>query len=109
MKKEMRRQAMRATDTDAGPNRPLAGETASDEILLLGVDDVRNLLARRETDIMHAVAAAYRLHWRGQSALPHSVFLRIERQPADRVIALPAYLGGEFDRIGLKWVASFPG
>jgi ornithine cyclodeaminase len=82
---------------------------AGGEILLLGVEDVRALLERREAEVMRAVAAAYVAHQRGQSSLPHSVFLRFAHRPADRVIALPAYLGGEFDAAGLKWVSSFPG
>ena len=99
--------------TDDGrvePARPPAGDgEASDEILLLGVEDVRALLEGREAEVMRAVAAAYVAHQRGQSSLPHSVFLRFAHRPADRVIALPAYLGGEFDAAGLKWVSSFPG
>lgn len=101
---------MCADDGPDGPALPLAGDgEASDEILLLGVEDVRALLEGREDDIMRAVAAAYVAHDRGQSSLPHSVFLRFAHRPADRVIALPAYLGGEFDAAGLKWVSSFPG
>lgn len=88
---------------------PAGGAEASDEILLLGVEEVRALLEGREAEIMRAVAAAYVAHHRGQSSLPHSVFLRFAHRPADRVIALPAYLGGEFDAAGLKWVSSFPG
>lgn len=100
---------MGVNEIEAGMSALRAGAAASDEILLLGVDDVRALLEGREADVMRGVAAAYVAHGRGQSSLPHSVFLRFPHRPADRVIALPAYLGGEFDAAGLKWVASFPG
>lgn len=94
---------------DDGEAAPPAGGAASDEILLLGVEDVRALLEGREAEVTRAVAAAYVAHHRGQSSLPHSVFMRFAHRPADRIIALPAYLGGEFDTAGLKWVSSFPG
>ena len=101
---------MGVNEIEAATGTLLAGnETGTDELLLLGFEDVRALLDGREAEVMRAVAAAYVAHWRGQSSLPHSVFLRFAHRPADRIIALPAYLGGEFDAAGLKWVASFPG
>lgn len=77
-------------------------------LLILGAATVGALLAERTTDVLHAVERAYVLHSAGDSDLPHSVFLRFPHAPRNRIIALPAFLGGEYGATGVKWVASFP-
>ena len=79
------------------------------DITILRGDDIADLLEGREREILSLVRDAYLLHGQGQSHLPHSVFLRFPEEPANRIIALPAFLGGQFRAAGLKWISSFPG
>jgi 2,3-diaminopropionate biosynthesis protein SbnB len=43
----------------------------------------------------------------GDFAQPIKPYLRY-REPKNRIIAMPAFLGGPFNLAGLKWIASFP-
>jgi 2,3-diaminopropionate biosynthesis protein SbnB len=77
-------------------------------LLVLRGHEVQALLQGRELELIELVGHAYAVHAGNQSALPHSVFLRFPDDEFARVIALPAYLGGDFAAAGIKWVASFP-
>jgi ornithine cyclodeaminase len=79
-----------------------------DDILIIKGHEVESLLRGREVDIVAGIRAGYELHGQGKSSLPHSVFLRFPDDEQNRIIALPAYLGGDFDVAGMKWVSSFP-
>lgn len=81
----------------------------NDEILILRGDEIQFLLDGQEHAIMDRVQKAYELHSRGMDVLPHSSFLRFPHDARNRIIALPAYLGGEFGVAGIKWISSFPG
>ncbi|MFJ8147804.1 2,3-diaminopropionate biosynthesis protein SbnB [Streptomyces sp. NPDC096094] len=70
--------------------------------------DVESILDGREADNVRTVAEAYRLHASGQTAVPHSVFLRFPGHDRDRIIGLPAYRGGDRPVAGMKWISSFP-
>jgi 2,3-diaminopropionate biosynthesis protein SbnB len=69
---------------------------------------VQRVLQGREKEIVELVAATYRLHGAGDSVNPPSYFLRFPDRPLDRIIALPASIGGPGRVDGLKWISSFP-
>jgi 2,3-diaminopropionate biosynthesis protein SbnB len=70
---------------------------------------VQRVLQGREKQVMEVVEATYRLHGAGDSVNPPSYFLRFPDRPSDRIIALPASIGGQVSVDGLKWISSFPG
>jgi len=78
-------------------------------VLILRAHDVADALAGRELDVIDVIEQTYRAHATGRTAVPHSVFLRFPDQPRERIIALPAFVGGPHAAAGVKWVASFPG
>src|SRR4029079_7518623 len=80
----------------------------SDRLLILRGLDVQASLEDKTDDILRAVSKAYCEHHLGRSFLPHSVFVRFPGREKERIIALPAYLGGDDETAGIKWIASFP-
>lgn len=71
-----------------------------------------------ESDLLHlgadwermidAIEKAVRSLDQGDFAQPIKPYLRY-RNLKNRIIAMPAFLGGDCDMAGIKWIASFPG
>jgi ornithine cyclodeaminase len=78
-------------------------------LLVLAQKEIGDILADSPAAVLDAVAAAYLLHDQKQTAVPHSTFLRFPGDTVNRIIGLPAYVGGSVQAAGMKWVASFPG
>jgi 2,3-diaminopropionate biosynthesis protein SbnB len=78
-------------------------------VLILGNETVRSILDGREADVLALVRRCYLAHARGDTSVPHSVFLRFPQDPSNRIIALPAYVDTGHPVAGVKWIASFPG
>lgn len=77
-------------------------------VLLLCGEEILQLFINKEYEILKTVAMAYGVHASGDTSLPYSTFLRFPDDSRNRIIALPAYLGGGNDAAGIKWIASFP-
>jgi ornithine cyclodeaminase len=69
---------------------------------------VNRVIHDNKKQVFDAVEAAYRLHGSGNTLNPESSFLRYPDKPSARIIALPAHLGGAFQKSGIKWISSFP-
>lgn len=86
-----------------------SNESMGNDVKIIGAAEVETALKGREMQVLDAVQKAYETHSRGSSSLPHSSFLRFPDSNEDRIICLPAYLGGDYQLAGVKWIASVPG
>jgi 2,3-diaminopropionate biosynthesis protein SbnB len=71
-------------------------------------ETVRKILQENRAQVLDIIQAAYAAHSAGMSVNPGSCFLRFPDKPDSRVIALPAFLGGDVPAVGIKWISSFP-
>lgn len=82
--------------------------SSSFDFFVIGGDVIQDIIGQNHATVIQRVQEAYRLNGAHQSINPDSYFLRFPDKPNARIIALPAYLGGDFDIAGIKWIASFP-
>lgn len=78
-------------------------------LLFLKGSDIVELLKGREQEVLAVIKAAYQTHARGNTSMPPNSYLRFPGMEKERIIAKAAWLGGEFQVAGIKWIASFPG
>src|SRR5437762_5679671 len=78
------------------------------ELSIINGKTVFDIVRAHRAECVGIVREAYLAHADGQSVNPDSHFLRFPDKPDCRIIALPAYLGQNFDVAGLKWIASYP-
>jgi 2,3-diaminopropionate biosynthesis protein SbnB len=86
----------------------LAASRSAGQLLVLRAEEVAAVLHGQDAAVIELVSAAYATHSSGDSSLPHSVFVFLPGQ-GNRIIALPAYLGGNAHAAGVKWISSVPG
>src|SRR5438876_3566632 len=78
------------------------------DLSIINGKTVFDIVRAHRVECLRIVREAYLAHADGQSVNPDSYFLRFPDKPDCRIIALPAYLGKDFDVAGLKWIASYP-
>lgn len=83
-------------------------ENATPSILYLSRSDLMGLGGGHSDLYMQAITEGLRLHAQGKCVQPLKPYLRWAGAGhiADRIIAMPGYLGGEQPIVGIKWVGS---
>jgi ornithine cyclodeaminase len=84
------------------------GEQLPGEVLFLSRDDVRAAMGGSIRPYVEALRGALALHAGGETAQPLKPYLRWREggHIADRIIAMPGYVGGEAPIAGIKWIGS---
>ena len=80
----------------------------NEKLIVVSGNEISDLLRGREEQITEIISEAYQCHGKGLDYLPQSVFIRFPNDEKNRIIGLPAYLGGNFEKSGMKWIASYP-
>ena len=76
------------------------------DLLILTQSDVDRILRGQEELVVDLARQAYLYHRQAQTIVPAAAFLRLSDRT--RAIALPAYVNGETNVMGVKWISSFP-
>jgi N-[(2S)-2-amino-2-carboxyethyl]-L-glutamate dehydrogenase len=93
--------------TTSQPGAP-AHEPAPGDVLWLGRADVRAAMGGSIRPYVEALRGALALHAGGDTAQPLKPYLRWRENGhiADRIIAMPGYVGGADPIAGIKWIGS---
>jgi N-[(2S)-2-amino-2-carboxyethyl]-L-glutamate dehydrogenase len=76
-------------------------------MLYLGDEHIRQI-GLQWGELVDCLEMTVQLMDGGEYAQPLKPYLRYNN-PANRIIAMPAYIGGSMKTAGIKWIASFPG
>lgn len=95
------------TSTQSEPATSPA-EPAAGDILYLNRRDVRAAMGSSIRGYVEALRSALALHAEGRTAQPLKPYLRWRERGhiADRIIAMPGYVGGTQEMAGIKWIGS---
>jgi ornithine cyclodeaminase len=77
------------------------------EFIYLSQEDVRST-GIDMPKVMGVIEKVLSLHDEGKVNLPSKVILDLNERERGRINAMPAYLGGDFEICGMKWIAGFP-
>lgn len=58
--------------------------------------------------VLDTVEDTFRLHHQGQINMPSKVVLDMDERKRGRGNAMPAYVGGNYNIFGIKWISGFP-
>lgn len=82
------------------------------ELIFLSQEDVIELGALDMNSVVPLMEEVYRTHHRKETVLPGKCVLRWGDDASEwtkgRINAMPGYLGGTIDAVGIKWIASNP-
>lgn len=82
------------------------------EFLYLSQEDVIAAGGLEMAETMKAIETSFRLHASGETILPHKPVLRWggpeSEEITGRIMAMPAFLGGDLNIAGIKWIPSKP-
>jgi len=82
------------------------------EMIFLSQEDVVELGALDMKQVVPLMEEVYRTHYRKDTVLPGKCVLRWGDDASEwtkgRINAMPGYIGGTIDAVGIKWIASNP-
>lgn len=76
--------------------------------MLYADDKIINEVNIEWKQLLSEIRKAVALTHSGDYSQPIKPYLRYDNNPQNRIIAMPAYLGGDICMAGMKWIASFP-
>jgi 2,3-diaminopropionate biosynthesis protein SbnB len=99
---------MTSTQAEPAATPPNRSHPPAGDILYLTRNDVRAAMGDSIRGYVEALRSALALHAEGRTAQPLKPYLRWRRDGhiADRIIAMPGYVGGENAMAGIKWIGS---